>query len=257
MSSRPSRALVWFTAMLASTSLVFALAATMPISRAAAQSDAAAETPADQSEPAAAPPNQPKIAKPKKVHARKSEPRGDVKHLDQRNGATGNAPVAAPSTLAAAAATGADKANLDIAAKLTQAGAGACSATIDADSVTSMIGVTQSNTVTTWSNVEPRNKHSVNVFIGQRYGGNQAVPYGVTGLIASPNSSGSCDSTVVQIVTSPLPCANVRDTLLHGGKIEGDLAGISLIRSGQDQTLLMSTATNSCVLVGFHSTFRN
>ena len=227
------------------------IAAAAPSFRAEAQAEESGEAQTTPSEPSAPAAIQPKASKAKRVRSRKAEPQAAAKRAD-----TKDAPVAAPATLAAAAATGAERAGLGISAKLTQAGAGTCSATIDADAVSSMIGVTQSNIVTTWSNVEPRDKHAVNVFVGQRYGGNQAVPFGVTGLIASPNASGTCDSTVVQVVTSPLPCANVRETLLRGGKMEGDLAGIPLIQTGQDQTLLMSTATNSCVLIGFHTTYR-
>ena len=160
-----------------------------------------------------------------------------------------------PTTLAATAAAGANMAMLNVSAKLMQNGAGACASTIDAGAAPSMVGVTESNTVSLWSNVEPRDKHAASVFIGQRYGSNPAVPYGVTGLISSSTPSGSCDITVVQVVSSPLPCAKVRETLASGGKMLGELAGLALMQSADSQTLLMPTATNTCVLVGFNAKF--
>lgn len=199
----------------------------------------------------AAPKASPAKAAPSQPEAARSE---GAKTDAAKPGAPAPAP---PATLAAAAAAGANTAALNVSAKLIQNGVGACASTIDAEAVPSMVGVSESNTVSFWSNVEPRDKHATSVVIGQRYGSNPAVPYGVTSLVSSPTPSGSCDVTVVQVVSSPLPCGKVRETLARGGKLLGELAGLPLMQSGDGQTLLMPTATNTCVLVGFHAKFGN
>ena len=142
-----------------------------------------------------------------------------------------------------------------LADQLRKSGAGFCADKIDSAAAPAMVGVVQSNTVSTWSNVPPRDKHPVSVFIGQRYKPNGVVPFGATGVLASPNPSGSCDVTVVQVVASPRPCANVRTSMMAKGKEIGDLAGVTWIKAGEEQTLLMPTGTNTCVLIGFKSTF--
>lgn len=221
-----------------------------PIGAVAQAEDAAGEAGAADTPKKARQPDPKPKPKPVKPAAEKAKP-------EAAKAAAPTTPQA-PATLVGAAGAGANTAPLNISGKLAQNGAGTCGSAIDAEAVPSMVGVTQSNTVSLWSNVEPRDKHAASVFIGQRYGANQAVPYGVTGLIAAPTPSGSCDVTVVQVVASPLPCANVRESMTRQqGKLMGNVAGLPLIQSADNQTLLMPTSTNSCVLIGFRSKFGN
>ncbi len=216
-----------------------------------ADGDGAAQTaPAEGTQPGA------ETTKPKRkpALAKKAE-KADRTKAAQTPADTGANPPggkpAAPATLADTAAAGAP-APTDVAAALKGAGAGRCADAIDAAAAPSMVGITQSNTVSTWSSQKPVDKHAASVVIGQRYGNNTAVPFGATTIVASP--SGPCDMTVLQVVSSPLPCANVRGTLGKGKRVT-DIAGLQLIQGDTNNTVLMPTGTNTCVLIDYKATF--
>lgn len=142
----------------------------------------------------------------------------------------------------------------DIAGKLKENGAGVCASAVNRLAAGAMGGVTGFNTASHWMVGSP-DRRAVSVLIGQRFNAAGAVPFGATGIFAAPNGTGSCDGVAVQVVPSPLPCAQLRDALSARGRQIGDLAGLPLMEDAGGQTLLVPTAANTCVLLGMKSSY--
>lgn len=141
-----------------------------------------------------------------------------------------------------------------ITAKLKEVGAGACTGQIEGLAAGAMGGVAQFNTVSSWASLSA-DKRPVGVSIGQNYGSGKPVPYGATSIFAAPNGQGSCDAMAVQIVPSPLPCDQLRQTMSANGRQIGDLAGVPVMQDAGGQTLLVPTAANACVVVGLRNAY--
>ena len=156
----------------------------------------------------------------------------------------------APGAPAASAAT----APSPVSAKLSENGAGACAAQLEALAAGTMGGVSQFNTVSKWATGTP-DKRLVGVLIGQKYAAAGAVPYGAATVMAAPNAQGSCDALAIQVLPSPLPCAKLRDTMAAQGRQIGELADSALMQDPAGETLLVPTSTNTCVMVALRSAF--
>ena len=141
----------------------------------------------------------------------------------------------------------------DIAAPLVKSGAGTCAAQVNALASATMGGVVSFNTAAHWALTKP-DQRPVSVFIGQKFA-NPAVPYGATGVFATPNGQSGCDGLSVQVVPSAMSCSKLRETLSAHGKQIGDLAGIPLMEDAGGQTMLVPTAADACVMVGVRSAY--
>lgn len=107
----------------------------------------------------------------------------------------------------------------------------------------------QLGTISSWHKTAP-DRRIVNVLVGQKFG-NANVPFGVTGIFAAPTGNGACDGYSLQVIPSPLSCADLQKSILAHGKPLANLAGLPLLLdAGGSQVTLMPTAGNGCVIVG-------
>jgi hypothetical protein len=116
-----------------------------------------------------------------------------------------------------------------------------------------MQGTTATATASSWFVAAP-NERPVNVIIAQKFAAAN-VPYGATDIFASPEPNAKCDAFVVQVVPSPLPCEKLRQTIVLRGKIIAELVGIPLLQDSSGQVMLVSTAANTCVLIGLRMAY--
>lgn len=142
----------------------------------------------------------------------------------------------------------------NFAEKLNQNGVVTCNNQINSLVSETMSGVSQFNTASQWSK-NGADKRIVSVSVGQKYRDGNAVPFATTSVVASPNPQGTCDAFMFQIVPSPLSCAKLRDNMTANGRLIGDLAGIPMMEDARGQTMLIPTASESCVLVGIKTVY--
>lgn len=138
-------------------------------------------------------------------------------------------------------------------AQLLKAGVTTCAERVSRMAALSMHGVTSVATASNWYAATP-DKRPVTLLLGQKYG-ETGVPFGATGVIATPQPDGKCDAVSVQVVPSPLPCAQLRDNLAKSGKQVADLAGVALMQDATGQTMLVPTGAGACVLVGVRGAY--
>lgn len=164
-----------------------------------------------------------------------------VKHIAKL---TGRKPKAQPAALPGASPAAAT----DFAARLEAAGATTCAHSIDALADASMQGTTASADASNWFIAAP-NERPVNVVIAQKFAA-PSVPYGAIDIFASPAAKAKCDAMAVQVIPSPLSCAQLRQTIATRGKMIAELVGLPLLQDSSGQIMLIPTRANACVLIG-------
>lgn len=138
-------------------------------------------------------------------------------------------------------------ASLKFAAQLAHAGARTCLGRIEQLGHATLDSATSFGVASNWIVGSP-NTRPVSVLVGEHFG-SPKVPYAATAIFAAPVGA-QCDGFAIEIVPSPLPCAALKQTILTRGKALADLAGVALLQNASEQTLLVPTSANTCVLVG-------
>lgn len=235
---RPSSSSVSFNAAIALAAGILCALCSINGSRALAQ---------DAAEPV---PTAPRSGAP--THTKKAVPPKPV-----RPAAAAAAPASPPATAAppAPAAPAANPANAGVSQKLVEAGAG-CTGRVDAIARDSLAGTKTLLPVSGFNRAEP-GKHMVSVVIGQSFGPDAKVPYGLTGIVAAPGAGGSrCDGYRFQVMPSPLACKDIQADILKGGSVVADLAGFPLLQNASGQIALMPAAGgNGCVVVNVRTDY--
>jgi hypothetical protein len=136
----------------------------------------------------------------------------------------------------------------NFAARLEAAGATTCARRVDELADASMQGTTAAADASSWFVAAP-NQRAVNVVIAQKFAA-ASVPYGATDIFATPAPNAKCDALALQVIPSPLPCAQLRQAIASRGKMIAELVGLPLLQDSSGQIMLIPTQANACVLIG-------
>ena len=164
------------------------------------------------------------------------------------------APAAAPAKAAAADPAKAEP-EFQVLTQLRNAGVKTCLQTAQGLGAYTMNGVTEYAATSTWSPKQP-DGHLVVSTIGQKFGNAAAAPMAISSVFSAPNAAGKCDGAGVQVIPSSVSCQQIQAQILQKGKALADLAGIPMMQDQNNgRVMLMPSAGNGCVIVGFNNLY--
>lgn len=184
-------------------------------------------------------------------------------HADSLTSAQTEAPLAAAAgTSKVAAITAAPVATapippLQFTDQLRTAGVSKCLNMTQGIGQFTMANVAEYGSNSSWNAKQP-DQHLLSAMIGQKFAGTNGAGelHGVSAVMAAPTMDGKCDGAFVQIIPSPLSCDALQTTVMAKGKQLGVLAGIPLLQNASAQRMmLLPTAGNGCVVVGFNNVY--
>ena len=163
--------------------------------------------------------------------------------------------TAAPAPAAAAARAAPAAPDFQVAQQFQKAGVKTCLTVAAGLGAYTMQGVTEYASASTWNSKQPNNRLLV-ALIGQKYGNSPAAPYGISSVFSAPTSEGKCDGATVQVIPTASACAAVQGQILDKGKMLASLAGVPMLQNEANaRVMLLPTAGNGCVIVGFNNTY--
>lgn len=120
-----------------------------------------------------------------------------------------------------------------------------------------MGGVTEYGSTSTWHAKQP-DARLLSAMVGEKFASAPGVGelHGVSAVMAAPTPDGKCDGATVQIIPSPLSCQTLQTQVLVKGKQLSSLAGLPLLQDVNNQRMmLLPTAGNGCVVIGFNNVY--
>lgn len=132
--------------------------------------------------------------------------------------------------------------------QLRQAGVKACLHSVDRLAPQLIEGTTETNFASSWF-AKAADAHVTSTFIGQKFGNNPNLPFGVAAIIAAPQGAERCDAASIRVLPSPLACDELQKAITQNGKLLVNLSGVPLFQTDGSQILLVPTAGRGCVMV--------